>query len=111
MYFERNSCIYCTVVCFLKGFELVFDDQYDNENDNRNYQTGNAFHGAGILLRLFGLFELRDSRLGALNDRLHVVIDPFQDSPLVDDQHRQLVVPTSDQIAGGYIPPTTGSLL
>merc|ERR1711937_772009 len=69
---------------------LVLEEQNDHKYKDCYHQAHNALHRPRVLLCPFRPFQLLDSRLGALHDRLHIVIDPIQNGPLVDDQNRKL---------------------
>mmetsp|Transcript_21273 Transcript_21273/g.38122 ORF Transcript_21273/g.38122 Transcript_21273/m.38122 type:complete len:243 (+) Transcript_21273:158-886(+) len=66
---------------------------HENQKQHHNgtKQANYALHRPRALLTPLRLLQLLNARLGMLHHRLHVVIDPVQYGPLIDDQHRQLL--------------------
>jgi hypothetical protein len=65
----------------------VLQNEDDQQAHNHRQEKENTLHRSPNFVRFFGPFQLLDSRLGMLDDCLHVVVNPIQNGPLINDQN------------------------
>jgi hypothetical protein len=69
---------------------MMLEHQDNQQDKNGNTQADDTTHRPGILLALFRLFQLLNTRLGVFHDSFHIVINAIQNCSLINHQDGKL---------------------